>query len=131
MPIEDWIEKWTDMQVREMSNLEERHRRATDALTDNMKRMEDRYEVRMQKIENSIEEMKKSNAEEFGKVYDKLDLVYTKLDELIRTTNEKQNDQHKQNSIDLAELKVKIGIIAAAIAVAAGAFASWVTHLIE
>lgn len=131
MPIEDWIEKWTDMQVREMANLEERHRRSTDALTENLKRMEDRHEARMQKIENSIDEMKRSNSEEFGKVYDKLDQVYSKLDELIRTTNEKQNDQQKQTTIDLVELKVKIGIIAAAIAIAAGLFASWLTKLME
>lgn len=130
MPIEDWIEKWTDMQVREMTNLEERHRRTTDSLAESLKRMEDRHEARMQKIENSIEEMKRSNSEEFGKVYDKLDLVYSKLDELIRTTNDKQNDSLKQTSLDLVELKVKIGIIAAAIAISAAALASWLTKFL-
>ena len=135
MPAEEWIEKcadiWTNMCVREMNQLAETQKRSSDALAANQQRMEDKHEARMQKIEESIDAMKTQNAAEFGKVYDKLDQTYTKLDEFIKASNEKSINTSVEQAILINGIKIKIGAISAGIGILTAATASWIFNLVR
>lgn len=124
MPVEDWIEKWTDMCVREMTTLAENQKTMSKDLSDNQKRMEDKHETRMKNIEDSIAEIKVSNAAEFKN-------LNTKLDEFIRLSNEKSDAQDKTHSVSIAEIKTKLAVIAGGVGLVAGAFISWIFGLIK
>ena len=123
MPIEDWIEKWTEGLVRELKSM-----------SDNQHRIEDKHEARMDKIEKSIDDLRKENAEEFAKVYAKLDKTYMKLDEFIKNTDKNSGDRDIEHTLAIHEIKIKLAAISAGVGIAAGAAASiiisWVTGLI-
>lgn len=115
MPAGDWIEKWTEMCVREMNTISE-----------TQKRYEDRQEVRMERLEQSISDMSKSNSEEFKRIYDKIDTVSNDLNTLINTVNEKNQIKIEGHTIDLASIKTSLGFYALVVTLALGALVTWV-----
>jgi len=115
LPAGDWIEKWTEMCVREMNTISE-----------TQKRYEDRQEVRMERLEQSISDMSKSNSEEFKRIYDKIDTVSNDLNTLINTVNEKNQIKIEGHTIDLASIKTSLGFYALVVTLALGALVTWV-----
>ena len=88
MPVEDWIERWTDAQTRELERIEKNHG------------------DRMDRIEASIEKLDK-----------KLDGIAEELKQI--------RDGNRDHSVDLAVIKTKLAIYAAASGLIAGAIISW------
>lgn len=120
MPVEDWIEKWTEGLVREIKTMSE-----------SQHRIEDKHEARMDKIEKSIEDLRREFSEEFAKVYAKQDKTYLKLDEFIKNTNDKSDSRDNEQMMAINEMKIKLAAICTGIGIAAGAAASivvsWIT----
>lgn len=85
MPVEDWIEKWAEIQTKEIERIERQHGE------------------RMDKLEKSIE------------------AVNVKLDNLTDLIT-KRNERH---AIDIAVIKTKMALYAAAAGLLAGGFVSW------
>lgn len=100
MPVEDWIEKWTDMQTKEMERIERQHGE------------------RMDKIEKSIESLN----DKVDALSDKMD---TKMDDLVRSIQIK-NEHH---AVELAVIKTKLAFYAAAVGILASAISSWFVNL--
>ena len=123
MPVEDWIEKWTEGLVREIKTM-----------TESQHRIEDKHEARMDKMEKSIEDLRKENAEEFAKVYAKLDKTYSKLDEFIKNTEKNSGERDNEQLLAIHEIKIKLAVVCGGIGIAAGAVASilvsWLTGFI-
>jgi hypothetical protein len=123
MPVEDWIEKWTEGLVREIKTM-----------SDNQHRIEDKHEARMDKIEKSIEDMRKENSEEFAKVYAKLDKTYSKLDEFIKNTEKSSGDRDTEQLLAIHEIRIKLAVMCGGVGIAAGAITSiavsWATGFI-
>jgi len=125
MPVEDWIDRWTEVQMREIATLSESQRDFARQLSESQQRIEDRHESRMTRIEESFTAANKSNSDELSKLYDKLDAVYDKLDEFIKLSNEKAEERDKQHTINITELKTKFAYVSAGVGVVGGAFITW------
>lgn len=96
MPVEDWIEKWTDMQTKEMGRIERQHGE------------------RMDKIEKSVDSLN-----------DKMDALSAKMDTKMDDLAKSIQDRNEKHAIDLAVIKTKLAFYAAAAGVIAGGAIAW------
>lgn len=99
MPVEDWIEKWTEMQTNEMKRIERHHGE------------------RMDKIERSVEALNSK----MDALTDKID---QKMDALTKTIGEK-NEKH---AVDLAVIKTNLAVYATIAGLVAGAIIAWLVN---
>jgi len=120
MPVEDWFDRYVEMQIREMNVMTANTKAVTDALAANMDKMEERQDKRMDKLEAQMTSLEK-----------KMDDMYTKLDEFITATKEKIDARDTEHAITLAELKTKIGIVGVSAGALLSAFLAWLFGLIK
>jgi|GEM_PF-5263457 len=119
MPFEDdqagkWKSVWTEMCLREMSTLGE-----------NQKRMEDKHENRMDRIEKSIDDMAINNSAEFSKLYNKIDDVAGKLNELIKETKDRHDTADNYHAVDIAKIKTTLHYYTALVMTAFSGLVVW------
>ena len=96
MPVEDWIEKWTQIQTKEMERIEQQHG------------------SRMDKIEKSVESLN-----------EKMDILSDKVDKKMDSLAESIRERNEKHAIDLAIIKTKLAFYAAAAGIIAGACVAW------
>ena len=99
MPVEDWIEKWTQMQTKEMERIERQHG------------------DRMDKIERSVDALN-----------EKMDALSINIDSKMDALSVSIRERNEKHAIDLAVIKTKIAIYAASAAALAAGVIAWAVN---